>query len=1446
DPLRADVPGIDSTGEGVVSLTRRVTAPHLWSDEDPYLYTLVISLYDKQSGKHFESIAQQLGFREITFTPTEVDENYNKITAHYDTILLNGKPMVFRGVNRHDICPDTGRYVSHELYETDLQLLKQNSCNALRTSHYPDDNYLYYLCDKYGILVMAEANMESHSLEGDVKQLENSPSDVMAREMETVFFDRLRANMKAQMNRACVVMWSLGNECGITPQSKLLQRSIPEVVRPLDTTRPVNYERLHGEGGVDVYCDMYPGPESIAAKGSLPDHMPYFPIEYSHARGNASGWFKEYWDSTRTADNIMGGFIWDYIDQSLITELPTPEPVYNVSGDKSQNGFTGVIDGQIKTDDGKTFLSGTVVIPSAQDEDGLINEALSGQNSYSFEMYLRPNDGSTTSDPGIYQVLMKKGDNQTGIRAYNNNRIDFMSRMTTNGSNTVQNTTQQFRRPSGWAGNWHHLLVTYDGVSHVSTAYVDGEKLATNNTVGPIPDEAYVVKSKYDFAINYCTEKGRIGNNDVAMARVYRKALTEEEMNAQRNAYLNGGDYAIAANSDDVLMWFDFADAQVKLDASARVWDYYAEQGNEKWAGKYLAYGGDWGDVINQGSNCQNGLLSPDRTPQPEMQEVKYVHQPLQFTAEQRQLAAGQVNLYNDYRFIDTSRCTIKWELVEDGAVIDSGETKAAVAAGDTAPVAIPFALPEELKADGEYFLNLYATLTEATDWAPAGHVIAYEQLPVAADIVAAEPVDAAAMPALTVDESESAVTFTGETFTLTLDKTTGLLGTYTVGGETLFTQGPRPNYWRPMTESDKFTNEWASARRKLAVESLTVEPAADGKSCTVTVNWNLPLAKDSKQTMVYTVYGSGAVGVRSTLTPAAGLGELLKVGAEITLPAGFEQLTWYGDGPQETLIDRRQGALVGIYDTTVSDEFYPYMLPQLSGNHTGVRYMALADPAKTTGLLVVGEKPLEASALHFGVDDYGAAHPYQMPATDYTILNVDMISRGVGQESHGPGMLGMYKLRAEGVFDYGYTILPYDTATADLMAMSKPWRDVEPTYTGPSGLEQQVIARFSDIEGTYTASKDTWLKQLYADWKALDGNKPVDLTAYDPQNLRLRLTVNIASTNESTPVSAQLSGGWIKLRSPNVLAKPGDSNPTNDEHNFGWNVNNSWGLQWGENHFDIPLTDALGGEFKQDTGVIYGDNNRRGLMDWTQVYRLICVLNASQLNNPESPYYNETLTMVVTDAVIVDATYEVKLAELKEVLADPREQGTASDAVYAAYQAALARGQKAADDPRSTLEQVNDALAQIAAAEGEWDADVVKTYLRMAIADGEAVDTAYWPQEKADTLAAALTAARAVLDDTAADQATVDAATDTLRRTLEALKTGAELPPQPTVIPGDVDENGTVTAADALMALQAATGKIALTAAQQQAADVDGSGDVTAADALAILQFATGKITAF
>ena len=1042
--LETDVAALNSGGETSAALSKLVRAPRLWSDEDPYLYTLVLSLIDRRSGARFATVSQQLGFRKITFTKTAVDRNYNNVTPTYDTIRLNGKPLLFRGVNRHDNNPATGKYVPHELYETDIRIMKENNINAVRTSHYPDDRYFYYLCDKYGILVMAETNAESHALQGD--------SDVMARYFTESYRDRLTANIQAQKNRACVVMWSLGNECGDTPQTKMFQKAIQEVVRPLDATRPVHYEGLQGRGGVDVYSNMYPSVETLADRGRDANHMPYVLCEYVFSMGNSTGNLKEYWDQIRAYDNLIGAFVWDFVDKTVTTPLPVSQVL---TVDKSRYNLKASLEGTIADSDtwGKALTEGYVVVQTAD----ALDEALSGRRPFTLEMQLNPH-GS-----GTYQSLMCKSDHQVSLRVYDDRRLDLV--LFADGDWRVSS----FRLPANWRDNWHHLAVTFDGTH--TTMYCDGTKLTRTDDAAVT---AAIPRSDYPFAINYDAETGRTGDNEVALARVYARQLTPAEIAAQGAADHGRGDYAVAPDDESVRLWLDFAaftDADYHEDTDG-VWDYY---GN----GHYFGYGGDWGKAIHDGSYMCDGLVSADRTVQPEMQEVKYVQQPIWFSLN---AASGEVTITNELRFVDTSRYVFEWELIEDGKAIQSGAFDAAVAPLDQATVTLPYTLPSAPKAGAEYFVNLRAVWREDCGIVKAGTVAAHEQAKVALETAKVAPVVAAACPAVTVTDGDT-LTLTGERFTLTFDKASGSITNYTYDDQTLLT-GFAPNYWRAQMDSDRQNSAWRAAGRTAVLADMQVREMTGAVRVTVTLA--LPDVGNSKQTYVYTVYGSGEIHVDATLTPDAVTGELLKVGAEWILPDAYEQIRFYGEGPQECYIDRRQGAEVGLYDTTVSDSFFPFVRPQTSGNHTGVRWMALTAENSPVGLAVVGAQPLEASALPYRIGDYaGRSHPYEMPKTDYTVLNVDMISAGLGGGACGPSTREEYRLYPDHTYAYSYTLLPFDRAADDMMERSKAWRadtaGEVPVAVDRTALRAAIADEVKDLAAYTDASARAYATALAA-----------------------------------------------------------------------------------------------------------------------------------------------------------------------------------------------------------------------------------------------------------------------------------------------------------------------------------------------------------------------------
>ena len=329
-----DVPALAAGADGKASVTDvdeseyTVYGPQLWSCEDPNLYVMVISLYNKKTGSLIESLSQNLGFREIEFTSSEVDANGKRTTNDYQQMTINGQPFYIKGVNRHDTDPLYGKYCPHEAQYEDVKLMKQHNINSIRTSHYSNDEYLYYLCEKYGLYMMAETNIECHALQNSDENLK-IPFKKLVMDRTITAFERLK-------NRTAVMMWSTGNENHYNDNKNYCDSMFYDLIwyfKDHDSTRPVHSESSHAQNGVDMDSEMYPwDPKGIIHKGNVT--MPYVMCEYNLAMGNAVGSIKEYWDSARNAknNNFLGGFIWVWADQSRFRSLDDILPNKLVTG----------------------------------------------------------------------------------------------------------------------------------------------------------------------------------------------------------------------------------------------------------------------------------------------------------------------------------------------------------------------------------------------------------------------------------------------------------------------------------------------------------------------------------------------------------------------------------------------------------------------------------------------------------------------------------------------------------------------------------------------------------------------------------------------------------------------------------------------------------------------------------------------------------------------------------------------------------------------------------------------------------------------------------------------------------------------------------------------------------------------------------------------------------
>ena len=774
-------------------LKTSVMSPKLWSAETPNIYALVLKLIDKTGNVH-EILSTQLGFRKISFTRAEVNQAYRVTTSKWQPITINGKRLLFKGVNRHDTDPFNGKTVPQATLREDIALMKKNNVNAIRTSHYSNDSYLYWLCNKYGLYIIGETNMESHAL------MKDNRNKVLFYELG---LDRTETAYKRLKNNPSIVVWSIGNEMAHTSNPNDaggLFRDMIWYFKNKDNTRPVHSEGQCDSMGVDMKSNMYPRSfqfGSNAGKGK----MPYVMCEYDHAMGNSVGALKEYWDVIRSADNMLGGFIWDWVDQARAVPLKD--------------------------------------------------------------------------------------------------------------------------------GSWDYYSEPY----------------------------------------------------------------------AKTNLY-----------ADDI-------------------------------KGKFFGYGGDWGDWPNDNSFCVNGLISPDRTPQPELAEVKYQYQSFWFSAENSQLEKQEVSVYNEYNFLNINDFDVAWTLLKNGIAIDKGTVQDAnVAPLTKSTLKIPFEIPKNSLIGDEYYLEMSVKVKndKGTEMLPGGTEIAYNQIAIpftginVKNNMGSEPI--------TIDETSNTFTIIGNNFNFIIDKSTGLLKSYKYKNEMIIEEGPTPNFWRGYVENDNnsskrekaFDTKWRNAMKDAHCDGIDFKDGNNSEK-TIISHLTLPKVGNTKVDITYTVYSNGNIDVEFHVDGTkANLGNYLRVGSIMTLPEGAEKLSWYGNGPVETFNDRKTNGRMGIWESTVSDMFFPFIKADDTGNLTDLKWIAVQNVEKNTSLLIaVAYGTVEGSALHFTPEDLMMAnHPYELNPRKETILSVDYGSMGTGSATCGQATLEKYRLSFKKQYNWKYTIIPISSSS--------------------------------------------------------------------------------------------------------------------------------------------------------------------------------------------------------------------------------------------------------------------------------------------------------------------------------------------------------------------------------------------------------------------------------
>jgi beta-galactosidase len=465
------------------------------------------------------------------------------------------------------------------------------------------------------------------------------------------------------------------------------------------------------------------------------------------------------------------------------------------------------------------------------------------------------------------------------------------------------------------------------------------------------------------------------------------------------------------------------------------IWDW-VDQGIrkvDKATGKeFWAYGGDYGDYPNKKNFCSNGLLQPDRKPNPHLAEAKKVYQNIKVHAVD--VNKGVFSVQNKYVFQDIEDIVnLSWEITQNGEVVKKGKIhKLSVPPLTSKEIALGYDT-SDFDSQSDSLIKICFTLARNTLWAPRGYLVAWDQYALN-ESFASKPTASTTSDPLKIAESDDTVEIAGKAFSAAFSKNKGALVSYKIKGEEILTSPLVPNFWRPPTDNDSGPNAggskmpqrlgiWKNAAVDGQVASFNIEQASK-EVAKIKVVLDLA-AKDSTFESMYTVFSDGRILVENVMNADEELPSIPRIGMQMAVIDSIDHMQWYGRGPWETYWDRKTGSAIGIYSETVSEPQHQYIVPQETGNKTDVRWAKFSDTSGN-GFKVEGIGPLSVSAWPCSMNDImKAKHPYEIPERDFNTVNIDYKQMGVGGDnSWGYKTHEEYTLPA-GEYSYSFVIQP-------------------------------------------------------------------------------------------------------------------------------------------------------------------------------------------------------------------------------------------------------------------------------------------------------------------------------------------------------------------------------------------------------------------------------------
>ncbi len=885
---------------------------------------------------------------------------FREVELKGELILVNGVPVKLNGVNSHMHHPQHGQAVPLEILRKDLLLMKQFNINCVRTSHYPPTPEYLDLADELGIYIIDEVGDEAHAN----IQLSYDPT------YTDMYRDRARKLVYRDRNHASVLMWSAGNESGSGPNI----RKVIETGMSIDPSHPA---WMYGGNTFYIPFEQVTGPRywtpiqlKNLAEGKLlgpGDLRPSFMDEYLAATGNGLGGLDEYWELIWRYPRLSGGAIWDWISPGIHTILWT-------TPDASGHGNHGAIMGRPQFTPGH---QGRGLAFSGHDDwvEFYRDPSLDNQgDQITISFWVRP---EKIPQPNTF---IARGAHGYGIVMDTPETLEFYLNLHSPANPlSLPNMQGKFERksartevPENWYGEWHHVAGIYDGTS--IRLYIDSKLTASTECSGNIMDTPFpLCLGREAESQDQGEYSGRLSSMTLDQVYVYHSAISMDEIGT-------------AASLGKAVLAIDFEEDRK----------------------------GETFYSVGLGGRTY-GIVWPNREIQPEIHQIKKSGQPISTEAIQKEI--GLFRIINRHQFKNLDEFSLHWELLLDGKAIDDGELEISLEAQKQTELTIPFTAPRE---KGELILTISYALKDPTQWAGAGHEVAFDQFIIReAPEQKVQPVQGK----IQFVENEEQVVISGSDFNYVLSKADGQFEQFEYKKNQLLEKGPLFNIWRAPLAND--VDPWGSSTysnryftpglgrsidnqlrtlgmRNMVVQVTRFETRMTGPS-SVELNVhkyyhssNLEGSFECREK--YNILADGTIHIDLEVIPHGHMPDILpRAGLQFELPKSLDAVEWYGRGKFETYPDRKTGAKTGIYKSTADQEYVPYIMPQDYGNHTDVRWVTLQNE-KGDGIRFTAGGLMNFSYQKYSTDNLSrAVYTYQLKEADVNTLNIDFEVSGVG-----------------------------------------------------------------------------------------------------------------------------------------------------------------------------------------------------------------------------------------------------------------------------------------------------------------------------------------------------------------------------------------------------------------------------------------------------------------